>query len=96
MATIDGAKAVGMEEKIGSIEAGKCADLIAIDLKAAHLIPIYDLFAQLIFAAGRSDVSDVWVDGEHVIAGRKSTKVDFDDLAARVQNRISTLGANGS
>ena len=96
MATIDGAKAVGMENHIGSIEAGKCADLIAIDLKAAHLIPIHDLFAQLIFAAGRSDVSDVWVDGEHVIAGRKSTKVDFDDLAARVQNRISTLGANGS
>ena len=96
MATIDGAKAVGMENQIGSIESGKCADLIAIDLKAAHLIPIHDLFAQLIFAAGRSDVSDVWVDGEHVIAGRKSTKVDFDDLAARVQNRISTLGANGS
>ena len=91
MATIDGAKALGMSDLIGSIEIGKCADLIAIDLVAPHLIPIHDIFAQLVFAAGRSDVCDVWVDGKQVISNRKSTMIDFADLSARVASRVSQL-----
>ena len=91
MATIDGARAVGMGDSIGSIELGKCADLIAIDLLSPHLIPIHDIYAQMIFAVGRSDVSDVWVDGEQVINSRHSTKLDFDDLARRVHDRLSRL-----
>ena len=91
MATIDGAKAVGMENSIGSIEIGKCADLIAIDLQSPHLIPIHDIFAQLIFAAGRSDVSDVWVDGKCVISSKRSMTIDFKELSHRVATRISNL-----
>ena len=91
MATIEGAKAVGMENSIGSIEIGKCADLIAIDLQSPHLIPIHDIFAQLIFAAGRSDVSDAWVDGKCVISGKRSTMIDFEELSHRVASRISNL-----
>ncbi|NDE71991.1 MAG: amidohydrolase, partial [Actinobacteria bacterium] len=91
MATIDGARAVGMGGSIGSIEVGKCADLIALDLNAPHLIPIHDIYAQLIFAAGRSDVCDVWVDGRHVVADRKSTTIDFDDLSVRVAERMKSL-----
>ena len=91
MATIDGAHALGMQESVGSLEVGKCADLIAIDLNAPHLIPLHNLFAQLIFAVGRSDVSDVWVDGEAVIANRRSTRLDFSELASRVAQRVSAL-----
>ena len=91
MATIEGARAVGMGSSIGSIELGKCADLIALDLNAPHLIPIHDIFAQLIFAAGRSDVIDVWVDGRQVVADRRSTTIDFDELSTRVSQRIATL-----
>ena len=94
MATIDGATALGIDEKIGSIEIGKRADLIAVDLGAPHLIPMHNVFAQLIYAAGRSDVTDVWVDGRAVVANRKSTLIDYPDLKQRVLNRITALKGN--
>lgn len=91
MATIDGAAALGIAEKIGSIEIGKRADLIAVDLDAPHLIPMHNVFAQLVYAAGRSDVTDVWVDGRAVVANRKSTLIDYPDLKQRVLKRITAL-----
>ena len=91
MATIDGAAALGIAEKIGSIEIGKRADLIAVDLDAPHLIPVHNVFAQLVYAAGRSDVTDVWVDGRAVVANRKSTLIDYPDLKQRVLKRITAL-----
>jgi 5-methylthioadenosine/S-adenosylhomocysteine deaminase len=91
MATIEGARALGMADFIGSIEVGKRADLIAIDLEQPHLIPIHNIYAQLVFAAGRSDVSDVFVDGTQVIADRRSTKIDFAKLKSDVSDRVSKL-----
>jgi 5-methylthioadenosine/S-adenosylhomocysteine deaminase len=91
MATIQGAQSLGMESLIGSIEIGKAADLIAIDLNTPHLIPIHDIYAQLIFAAGRSDICDVWVDGTHVVKERQSTRVNFSELARRVNTGIAAL-----
>ena len=76
---------------VGSIEVGKRADLIAIDLAAPHLIPIHNLYALMVYAAGRSDVSDVWVDGEHVIKDRTSTKLDFAELRKDVNQKVSQL-----
>ena len=90
-ATIEGAKAIGIDDLVGSIEVGKRADLIAIDLTALHLTPIHDLPALLIFAAGRSDVTDVWVDGEPVLRSGKLTKVDVTDLRSRVASRVKAL-----
>jgi 5-methylthioadenosine/S-adenosylhomocysteine deaminase len=84
LATIGGAKAVGMEYEIGSIEVGKSADIIAIDLNQPHMTPVHDVFSQLIFSAGKGDVSDVWVDGKHVISNRESTLVDFAALNLEV------------
>lgn len=91
MATIDGARALGIDHLVGSVEVGKRADLIALDLDAPHLIPMYDPFAQLVFAAGRSDVSDVWVDGEQVIAARKSTRLDYQELRSAVLAKTEGL-----
>ncbi len=85
MATIEAAKALGLEDSIGSIEVGKQADLILIDLNKPHLIPLHNIFAQLVFAVGRADVSDVWVDGKHVVAASKSTLVEFSQLSAQVE-----------
>ncbi|MEY4444429.1 MAG: hypothetical protein RL301_508, partial [Actinomycetota bacterium] len=90
-ATIEGAKAIGIDNLVGSIEVGKRADLIAIDLTALHLTPIHNLPALLIFAAGRSDVTDVWVDGEPVLRSGKLTKVDVADLRSRVASRVKAL-----
>lgn len=90
-ATIDAAKALGLEEKVGSIEVGKEADLLALEIKKPHLTPIHDIFALLVFAAGRGDVTDVWVDGDHVVKEGNSTRVNVDELLARVENRVTAL-----
>lgn len=82
-ATIDGARALGMADRIGSIEMGKEADVIIVDTVVPHLTPLHDPFTALVYAAGRSDVRDVFVAGEQVIANRRPTKVDqFDVMEA--------------
>ena len=90
-ATIEAAKAVGLADRVGSIEIGKEADLIALDLHAAHLTPVHDVNALLVFAAGRGDVTDVWVAGEKVVENRVSTKVDLTDLIKSVNQRVKAL-----
>lgn len=91
MATVDGAAALGIEDIVGSIEIGKRADLIALDLGAPHLIPMHDVFAQLVYSAGRSDVTDVWVDGRAVVRDQESTSIDFPQLKQRVLTRTTAL-----
>lgn len=64
MATLDGARAIGMGERIGSIEPGKSADLCAVDLGQAVCQPCFDPVSHLVYVAGREQVSHVWIDGE--------------------------------
>ncbi len=64
MATINGAKALGQDDKLGSIEKGKLADLTAISLSALDMQPIFDPISHLIYVAGREHVTHTWVDGE--------------------------------
>ena len=90
-ATINGARAIGIDHLVGSIEVGKRADLIAIDLTALHLTPVHNVSALLVFASGRADVSDVWVDGKRVLSNRKLTAVDIEDLRKRVNERVKVL-----
>lgn len=70
-ATLGGACALGMQHRIGSIEPGKEADLVAIDLSDADLQPVRDPVAQLLFTAGREHVTDVWIAGQRVVAKRQ-------------------------
>jgi 5-methylthioadenosine/S-adenosylhomocysteine deaminase len=86
-ATIEGARALGLGELVGSVEVGKRADLVLLDLSAPHLTPVHDVAALLVFAAGRGDVTDVLVDGRVVVRDRRSTVVDTDDLLARARAR---------
>lgn len=79
-ATIDGATALGMSERIGSLEVGKEADIISITLREPHLIPIHDPFTTIVYSAGRADVRHVFVAGEQVIDNRRPTKVDPDEI----------------
>ncbi|MFH0946356.1 MAG: amidohydrolase family protein [Planctomycetota bacterium] len=65
--TIGGARALGMEQEIGSIEPGKRADLVEFDLHQPHIVPAADPYSQLIYAADRSDITRVYVDGEVVV-----------------------------
>jgi 5-methylthioadenosine/S-adenosylhomocysteine deaminase len=86
-ATIDGARALGLGDEIGSVEVGKRADLVLVDLAAPHLTPVHDVAALLVFAAGRGDVTDVLVDGIPVVRDRRSTRLDTDELLARARDR---------
>lgn len=88
-ATLGGATALGLADRIGSVEVGKEADLIAIDLDAPHFVPLHDPYVALVYAAGRADVSDVWVAGTQVVADRTPTKVDIGDVMARAREHLS-------
>lgn len=69
-ATLSGARALGLDERIGSIEIGKDADLTALDLGTVENQPCYDIISQLLYSAGRENVTHVWVAGQPVLAER--------------------------
>ncbi|MBM3765030.1 MAG: amidohydrolase [Acidobacteria bacterium] len=76
MATIGGARVLGMEKEIGSIEAGKRADLIAVSLDAPHAYPMFNVYSQLVNALKGSDVTDVVVNGKLLVEQRKALTLD--------------------
>jgi len=84
-ATLGGAQALGLAERIGSIVPGKCADLVAVDLCAPELTPLYDALSHLVYAAGREHVTHVWVAGELRIRDGCFANDAFASLEARVQ-----------
>jgi len=71
MATIGGARAIHREKEIGSLEAGKRADVIIVDLSAPHLVPLYNFYSHLVYAAKASDVSDTVVNGRVLMRNRR-------------------------
>jgi len=83
MATIDGARALGIAEETGSLEPGKSADIVAVDLSAIETQPVYNPVSQLIYAAGREQVTDVWIAGRQVLSKRKLTTLDAEEILAR-------------
>jgi 5-methylthioadenosine/S-adenosylhomocysteine deaminase len=80
MATINGARAFGLEDEIGSLEPGKSADLVAVDLGDPHTQPVYNPVSQLVYAAGREQVRHVWVAGRQVIRDGRPTTLDADRI----------------
>ncbi|MGA8025680.1 MAG: amidohydrolase [Bryobacteraceae bacterium] len=70
MATMGGARVLGMEKEIGSIEEGKRADLITISLAHPNSVPIYNLYSQIVYASKAADVEDVFINGRQIVAGR--------------------------
>lgn len=83
MATIDGARALGLADCIGSIEAGKWADLTCIDLATLNSQPVYEPLSQVVYTARADQVSDVWVAGRHLVDARRLTQVRESDLLVR-------------
>jgi len=92
MATIHGARALGMEDRIGSIEAGKQADLAAIRLDRIETQPVYDVISQIVYAVPDSQVSDVWVAGRQLLRERELTTLEEAEVLESCrewQQRIS-------
>ncbi|MBN2885144.1 MAG: TRZ/ATZ family hydrolase [Chromatiaceae bacterium] len=76
MATINGARALGLDHEIGSLEPGKAADLVALDLRAPHTQPLYHPVSQLVYAAARHQVRHVWIQGEALLRDGQPTRLD--------------------
>jgi 5-methylthioadenosine/S-adenosylhomocysteine deaminase len=93
MATICGARALGLDDRIGSLEPGKQADIIAVDLDAIDLVPCYHPASHLVYAAGRRDVSHVWIAGELLVRDGELVRLDVDQLRSRVQGWHTQLSA---
>lgn len=82
MATLNGARAMGLENEIGSLEVGKAADIVAFDLSGLAQQPIYDPVSQLIYATGRDCVKHLWVAGKQLLDDRQLTRMDEHQLTA--------------
>lgn len=95
MATLNGARALGLESECGSLEVGKSADLVAFDLSGLNMQPVYDPVSQLIYACGRESVQHVWVGGKQLLDSRQLSRFDINELSHKAQQwgqRIATAG----
>lgn len=93
MATLSGAKALGLDDKIGSLEIGKEADIIAIDLSAIEQQPVYQPISQLVYSSCGHRVSHSWIKGQCVMSERQLNHMDLHDIANKAQhwhNQINT------
>lgn len=94
MATLNGARALGMEARIGSIEVGKLADLVAVDFSSPEMQPCFDPLSHLVYVAGREHVSHTWVDGElQYIRGIHSTieQSELKEIATQWQGKLKAF-----
>jgi len=83
MATIRGARALGLEKEIGSIESGKRADVIVVRLDRPNAVPLYDVYSQMVYALKASDVRDVMVNGRQVVRDGQVTSLDAAQVLAK-------------
>ena len=94
-ATLDAARALNLDDRIGSIVPGKRADLVAVDLGALTSQPLFDPVSHLVYVAGREHVTHVWVDGTLKLNNRNLVNLGIDDLTARAAYWRTKLTAQG-
>lgn len=93
LATIENAKILGMEDSIGSLEVGKKADMILIDINQPHLMPLYNIYSQLVYAVKGTDVDTVIINGKMVMINKKISGVDTLDIAIDAQMKANEVKA---
>ena len=91
MATISGAKALGLEDRIGSIEPGKYADIIIVDMNKPHLTPLYNHYSQIVYAASGPDVKTSIIGGSLVMHERKLLHVDVFSIMGEVKSIAESI-----
>ncbi len=92
MATLNGARALGLAEDIGSLVPGKAADMICVDLDRPATWPVYHPLSQVVYAAGREQVTDVWVAGEHLLDDGIPLRVDAREIKERAAGWCRRIG----
>jgi 5-methylthioadenosine/S-adenosylhomocysteine deaminase len=85
MATLNGARALGLDAVTGSLVPGKAADMVAVDLAALEAQPVFDPISHLVHVAGREWVTDVWIDGVRIVRDRALTTIDAEAVATHTR-----------
>ncbi len=96
MATLHGARALGLDHLIGSLEKGKSADLTAVDLGHVETQPVYHAISQVVYASQRQQVTDVWVAGRHLLKDRALTTVDESAVIGKAREWQKRIWAGDS
>jgi 5-methylthioadenosine/S-adenosylhomocysteine deaminase len=94
MVTLDAAAALGAADRIGSLEPGKAADMILLDLNRPHAVPLFDPLTHLVFSCAKSDVRHVFVGGRQVVRDGALTRVDLDETLAAVAALTPRIAAS--
>lgn len=93
MATVLGARALGLESEVGSLEAGKRADLITVRLDGAHAVPLYNLYSQIVYALKATDVEAVIVNGRLIVRERRMLTLNAKEILAKAEEfRVKVQG----
>jgi 5-methylthioadenosine/S-adenosylhomocysteine deaminase len=96
MATVDGARVLGIDDSVGTIAEGRQADLICIDTDSAHATPLYDPYSHIVFAARAADVRHVMVGGRVVVRNRRLGTVDLEAIQAQAHTVADRIRAGDS
>ena len=86
MATINGAKALGLDNEIGSLEKGKSADIVAINMNTLETQPMYNVASQLVYSTSREQVSNVWVAGQQLLKNRVLMTLDENEIMDKAKS----------
>jgi len=93
MPTINGAKALGAADRIGSLEVGKFADMVMVDINRPHAVPMFDPMTHLVYSTNKSDVRHVFLAGEQVVRDGVLTRIDIAETVAEVQSLAPKIQA---
>lgn len=94
MATHAGARTLGVGDKLGTLEAGKLADMVILDIKRAHAVPMFDAVTHVVFSANKSDVKHVFVGGAQIVEDGKLTKIVLEDILQQVRALTPAIAAS--
>ena len=94
MSTLNGAKALGKEDKLGSLEVGKIADFIFVDMDKIHAVPVFDPITHLVYSACKSDISDVFIGGKQVVNDGVISTLDIKDILEDVRKLSPKIAAS--
>ena len=85
MATMGSAKALGIDDAVGSLVVGKQADIQAVDLSGIESVPLYSVISHLVYCTSRTQVTDVWVAGKQLVKARRLTTLDEEGIIAKAR-----------
>ena len=94
MATINGARALGLDNEIGSLEKGKSADIVAVNMNTLETQPMYNVVSQLVYSTTRDQVSNVWVAGQQLLKNRVLTTLDEKEILNKAKTWHEKIKAN--